>query len=116
MVAAGHPALHHRRVFVGGGVWAANRSSEDWQWNLAGSNGGLVLLLVVVAAVILAFTGAYPRPLYDLILGLNRWALRVAGYAGLMTDVYPPFRLDLGGSDPTQVALPGPGRNEPSAP
>jgi hypothetical protein len=95
-------------VFVGGGVWAANRSREDWQWNLAGSSGGLVLLLVVVAAVILAVTGTYPRPLYDLILGLNRWALRVAGYAALMTDVYPPFRLDPGGTDPTRVALPGP--------
>jgi hypothetical protein len=103
-------------VFVGGGVWAANRSSEDWQWNLAGSSGGLVLILVMVAAIVLAVTGAYPRPLYDLILGLNRWALRVAGYAGLMTDVYPPFRLDLGGSDPSRVALPvpllGPGGDE----
>jgi hypothetical protein len=95
-------------IFVGSGVWAANRSSNDWQWNLAGSGGGLVLILVIVAAIVLTVTGAYPRPLYDLILGLNRWALRVAGYAGLMTDVYPPFRLDLGGTDPTRVALPAP--------
>jgi hypothetical protein len=83
-------------VFVGGGAWAANRS-DDWQWNLG---GGLVSVLVLFAAIALLFTGTYPKSLFDLILGLNRWALRVSGYAGLMTDAYPPFRLDLGGTDP----------------
>jgi hypothetical protein len=91
-------------IFVGGGTWAANRS-DNWQWSVANS-GGLVGVLVIIAAVILAFTGAYPRPLYDMILGMNRWALRVAGYAGLMTDKYPPFRLDQGGSDPILVVPP----------
>ncbi|MDX6240293.1 MAG: hypothetical protein QOG10_5113 [Kribbellaceae bacterium] len=65
---------------------------------------------MVIAAVILAVTGAYPRSLYNVILGMNRWALRVAGYAALMTDVYPPFRLDLGGSDPTLIVPPRSGR------
>ncbi|MGW6200715.1 DUF4389 domain-containing protein [Kribbella sp. NPDC055110] len=89
-------------LFVGGGAWAANRS-DDWQWNLG---GGLVGVLVLFAAIALLFTGRYPRSLFDLIIGLNRWNLRVSGYAALMTDVYPPFRLDLGGNDPVVAAPP----------
>ncbi|MER5408745.1 DUF4389 domain-containing protein [Streptomyces sp. NPDC002769] len=63
--------------------------------------GGLIPVLTIIAAVTLASTERYPKDLYDLVLGLNRWALRVAAYATLMTDSYPPFRLDVGGSEPT---------------
>ena len=67
------------------------------------SSGGLVMLLVVFAGIVLLFKGRYPTGIFDFVLGMNRWAMRVVAYAGLMTDVYPPFRLDLGGSEPESV-------------
>jgi Domain of unknown function (DUF4389) len=54
---------------------------------------GLGFVLVLFAAIVLLFTGKYPKDIYNLILGINRWSLRVAAYSGLMTDRYPPFRL-----------------------
>jgi Domain of unknown function (DUF4389) len=85
-----------------GGVLYAGYGTGSW------SGSGLIGLLAVIAAVVLLVTGRYPERLYDFVLGLNRWVLRVAGYAGLMTDRYPPFRLDMGGHDPGTLTLPPP--------
>ena len=55
---------------------------------------GLVTILTMFAAVTLLFTGRYPKDIFRLVVGMNRWAFRVFAYAALMTDEYPPFRLD----------------------
>ena len=73
-----------------------------------GMGFSLLGFLVLVAAVILLFSGRYQRPLFDLLLGFNRWIYRVITYVALMRDGYPPFRLDLGASD-LRGGLPGAG-------
>jgi hypothetical protein len=100
-------AIPHYLVLAvfSGGAWAATES--EWMWG----SGGLIGLLVLIAGVVLLVVGRYPGSLFDFVLGLNRWVFRVIAYAALMTDEYPPFRLDMGGSEPPsapQAAPPAP--------
>lgn len=88
-------------VFVGGSGYLAAQS-DQWAYSFG---GGLVGVLALIAGVMLLFTGRYPRGVFDFMLGMDRWVLRVAAYAGLLTDAYPPFRLDTGGDDPTTTRI-----------
>ena len=92
---------------LAGGSSAATAQRNEWS---SGSAIGLITILALVAVVVLAFNGNYPRQVFNLLMGLHRWVFRVYAYMMLMTDEYPPFRLDSGGNDP--ASAPG----SPSAP
>ena len=54
--------------------------------------GAIVVWIIAWFAIL--FTGRYPRPLFNYMVGVSRWGLRVQAYAFLLvTDRYPPFRL-----------------------
>ena len=59
-------------IFSGSVFWA----SSDWP--------GLTAILALVAGAVLLFTARYPRDVFDLLVGLNRWTWRVVAYVALM--------------------------------
>jgi Domain of unknown function (DUF4389) len=56
---------------------------------------GIAALLVwLISFFAVLFTGRWPEGLRTFVVGYMRWVTRVEAYVGLLTDAYPPFRLD----------------------
>src|SRR4051812_1586393 len=69
-------------VFAGG-AWAGwNAANDDLAWT---SGGGLIGLLVVIAGIVLLFTGRYPKAIFDFVMGLNPWGYRSPPHPTLLT-------------------------------
>ena len=92
-------------VFLGAGDPGWKGGYDDGGYSGGWSSPGLISLLVLFAAIALLFTTRYPRGIFEFVMGLDRWVLRVVPYVALMTDVYPPFRLDQGGEESAAAAV-----------
>lgn len=104
-------AIPHYLVigFFSGGVGFG----QNARWGFA-SGGGLIAVLAVIGAVVRGVRGRYPQPVFDFVMGMNRWCYRVFAYVALLRDEYPPFRLDPGGHDPGMPVPAVPPRPEPT--
>ncbi|MBP3043269.1 DUF4389 domain-containing protein [Arthrobacter jiangjiafuii] len=113
--AGGASAGGWNQVWDDDGMFSGSRWGQQWPAVTVWEGLSLLSLLVLIAVIILLFTGRYPRQLFDLVMGLNRWTYRVLAYGALMRDEYPPFRLDQGPTDRRDEAaglgrpVPGPG-------
>lgn len=86
-------------LLTSGLVWWTTDFNGGYGDSVLEIGGGIIGILALVAGVVLLFSGRYAHGLFDLLMGLNRWVFRVMAYATLMRDEYPPFRLDVGGSE-----------------
>jgi hypothetical protein len=86
-------------ALVGSGYVVAISVQDDGR-AVTYSTPSLIGACVLIGAIAMLFTTRYPPGLFDFALGINRWGYRLLVYLSLMTDRYPPFRLDQGGDDP----------------
>ena len=59
--------------------------------------------MILISFFAVLFTGRYPEGMFDFMVGVHRWGLRVGAYVLLMVDPYPPFTLDDDPSYPAQL-------------
>jgi hypothetical protein len=97
--------VEHQRVHLEIDYPDAERDLNRWlplvKWFLAIPHYIVLFFLsigaffvVLIAWFAILFTGHYPRGLFEFVVGVGRWALRVDAYAFLLvTDRYPPFSL-----------------------
>jgi hypothetical protein len=97
-------AIPHYLIIGGmtGAAWLVDFDDADTTASAAGIP--LIGVLTFVALVGLLFAARYSQGLFDFVMGINRWILRVQVYGSLLRDEYPPFRLDQGARD--EVAPP----------
>ncbi|MEU1526080.1 DUF4389 domain-containing protein [Nocardia rhamnosiphila] len=97
-------AIPHYLIIGGmtGAAWLVDFDDADTTASAAGIP--LIGALTFVALVGLLFAARYSQGLFDFVMGINRWILRVQVYGSLLRDEYPPFRLDQGARD--EVAPP----------
>jgi hypothetical protein len=105
---AGIPHYAVAGLFVGAG-------SIAWGWDRFTAWLGVIGILVLAAVLVLLVRGVYPRSIFDLVLGFDRWVIRVCAYAAVLTPEYPPFRFDAGETE-AGLALGRTAATEPAAP
>ncbi|HXG36778.1 MAG TPA: DUF4389 domain-containing protein [Dehalococcoidia bacterium] len=70
------------------------------KWLLAIPHFVVLLLLYIVAIAVwfiawlaILFSGRFPRGMFDFLVGVTRWSMRVTAYTNFLRDEYPPFSL-----------------------
>ncbi len=96
--------------------WSSDQMPGEWGQPVRVWHVGLVALLAFFAGVVLLFRARYPQGIFAFVMGLERWVYRVTGYAALMRDEYPPFRLDQGGQDPGSGGAEREDKTSPASP
>jgi hypothetical protein len=87
-------------LIVGALTGAATWDLDTGSGATTGVPLGVVSIGLLVTGISLLFTARYPGGLFDLLMGVARWNLRVTSYLTLLTPRYPPFRLDQGAAEP----------------